>query len=124
METYGETLNYFKKTSTPEKVVALMGNDKLIDALLAWKSTVITYKNGLAIECPFKEENERWYWLWENISFDMKSFGIVADLKVQEVNLFFERLRGLKLIYPDGTIDLFASQYLNTIIVKAIGKKK
>lgn len=120
--SYGEAINHFKKTSTPDKVVPLLKDKSLIDALLAWKSVIISYKqSGLSYQEP--DSNRLWQLLWENVSFDMDNYGTIAGLKVQDVRYFFERLKGLKLIYPDGTIDLFAGQYINSIIMKELGIK-
>jgi len=113
---------YFKNTSTPEKVVALMGNKELIAAILAWKSVVIKRKDN-DDKCVFSGDNERWNWLWEMIDWDRQKYMLVSGLRVQDVGTEFERLKGLKLIYPDGTIDKFATQYLNSIIMRALKPK-
>jgi len=121
-KSYGEVLSHFKEMKNIEKVVSLIGDKNLINALLAWKSVTITYKEtGLFCDSP--SENEQWEWLWKNVKFDLQKFTIVAGLKVQDGTFFFERLKGLKLIYPDGTIDPFASQYLTSVIVKTLGLK-
>jgi hypothetical protein len=112
---------YFKNTSTPEKVVALMGDKKLIASVLAWKSVVITKNDDE--KCEFEGDNERWDWLWKRINWDRDKYHLVTGLKVQDVGTCFERLKGLKLIYPDGTIDKFATQYLNSIIMRALKTK-
>jgi len=120
---YGSTLAFFKKESTPEKVVVLMDEPYLRAAVIAWKSVTISYSDDLEI-CESRDGNAQWNWLWSKVSFDKTRYQIVAGLKSQEVDNVFERLKGLKLIYPDGTIDLFAQQYLNSIIMKTIGTKK
>lgn len=114
---------YFKNISTPEKVVALMNDKKLIAAILAWKSVIIKRKSDEEDNCCLTEDNERWDWLWDMVEWDNQKYLLVSGLKVQDVETSFERLKGLKLIYPDGTVDKFATQYLNSIIMKALKTK-
>jgi len=49
----------------------------------------------------------------------------VAGCKNQDAPGMLTRLRGLRLIYPDGSINNFAKQYLGAqIIFRIQGKKK
>lgn len=123
MNEFSETLEYFKKISKPEKVVPLIGDRKLVRAVLAWKAVIINYKTDDDY-CESKDDNRRWEWLWSRIEFDKSKFQAVSGLKVQEAEQFFEQIRGLKLIYPDGSIDLYATQYLNSIIMDTLKLKK
>lgn len=124
MISYGDAVNRFKKSSSPSKVVPLLSEKNLVNALLAWQSVVVSYKQSGIMYDESGNENRLWESLWENASFDIQKFGIVAGLKTQDSQYFFQRLKGLKLIYPDGSIDLFASQYLNAIIIKELGIKQ
>lgn len=122
--SYGELLRFFKEKKSPEKVVALMNDKDLVNALLAWRSVIVTFKdqNLMCDTSVYKEENQQWEWLWANVSFDMQKFGIVADLRVQSVSNYFERLKGLRLIFPDGSTDIYANQYLGSLIMKTLKK--
>lgn len=119
--TFIQIVSYFKNASTPERVVSLIGNKKLISALLAWKSVIIKRTSNNI--CDLSDDNERWNWLWEQINWDRDAYLKVTGLKLQEISSYFEQLKGLKLIYPDGTIDKFAIQYLNSIIMNMLKKK-
>lgn len=122
MASFGEILAYFKKKSSeePENIVPLMDDDILTNGLIAWKSIVIRYKQQE--DCPCDDEASQWEWLWSRIEFDMGKFGVVAGAKSQDVGALLTRLKGLRLIYPDGTIDSLAKQYLQSLIAARIKK--
>ena len=118
MGSFGEILAAFKAKAEnePENIVPLLDDQILMNSLVAWKSVSITFKNGSA-ECLGKSEMDQWEWLWQNVSFDLYRFATVANAKPQEANGIFTRLKGLRLIYPDGTINVLASQFLQSLIM-------
>ena len=66
------------------------------------------------------DDTARWEWLWKNVDFDMTMFATVAGVKAQDASSLFFRLKGLRLIYPDGTINVLAKQYLQAQIMTKI----
>lgn len=117
--SYGEALKYFKNLKQMDKVIPLFRNKPLIEALLAWKSVTIKYKqSGLEYECC--DDNSLWEQLWENVEFDGEKWASVAGIKPQQANDFHSRLKGYHLIYPDGSVDSLAIQYINSIIIKEL----
>lgn len=124
MSNFGEILAEFKKLANneAENIFPIMDDDTLTNGLIAWKSVKIKFK-PLA-DCNKKEDSEKWEWLWDNIEFDMGSFGIVAGVKTQDAFGLFTRLKGFRLIYPDGTINLLAKQFLQAKILSQIKPRK
>jgi hypothetical protein len=122
-ESFGEVLSKFKKIESPESIFPLLEDIPLCNALIAWKAVKIIYK--AATDCTETIEQARWEWLWSQIEYDQKDFGVVAGCKGQEAPGMLSRLRGLRLIYPDGTINNYAKQYLAQVIILRIqGRKK
>lgn len=117
---FGGILAEFKKIEEPENIVPLMDDEMLRNGLVAWKSVSITYKK--AESCSYNDKNSRWNWLWTMIEYDMTHFAIVAGVKPQDAVSLFRRLMGLRLIYPDGTINEFAKKYLQSLIMAKIKK--
>jgi hypothetical protein len=118
MANFGELLARFKGSEEPENIVAIVDDEELRKGLVAWKSVVVKYKE--AGECPHKEEAAMWNWMWEYVEFDLAAFGTVAGAKSQDVSRMFQRLKGLRLIYPDGTMNKLAKQYLQTTIASKL----
>jgi len=58
--------------------------------------------------------------MWSRINYDSNGFGLVAGVKAQDTTILLQRLIGLRLIYPDGTINKFASQYLQSLIMSKL----
>jgi hypothetical protein len=124
--TFGEVLAGFKQMENDciDNLAPLTGNEMLRDALVAWKSVEIEYLPTASESCEYKEEKARWNWLWYRVKCDVAGFGVVAGVRPQEAAAVFQRLRGLRLIYPDGTVNRMAAQYMKTIIAAKLTPKK
>lgn len=118
MASFGEILASFKEDEEPENIVAIIDDEDLQNGMIAWKSVRIRYK--AASDCMEKDPVAKWEWLWNQIEYDSFAFGTVAGVKAQDVGKLIMRLTGLHLIYPDGTINKMARQYLQTIIMSKI----
>lgn len=123
MNSFGEILAHFKKVEDAENIVPLIEDGELRNAVVAWKSVAIQYVTPLQ-ECRLQDESARWNWLWTQVSYDKVAFGIVAGLKAQDAGKVISRLVGLRLIYPDGTINNYSRQYLTSIILHRLGMNK
>ena len=120
MNSFAEVLNEFKKKETPENIIPLLEDGQLRNALVAWKSVHIQYSD--CKECPETDEPSRWSWLWNRTEFDTTQFGVVAGCRAQDANLLFLRLKGLRLIYPDGTIHGHAKSFLSMMIMERLNR--
>lgn len=115
MNNFGEVLGHFKKIEEAENIVPVIDDEQLRNALVGWKGVKISYKTPS--NCPFHDDSSMWEWMWEQVEFDQQEFGVIAGIKAQDVGRILTRLQGLRLIYPDGTINSFARQYLTAIIM-------
>lgn len=111
-------LDEFKNNESPENIVPLIEDVSLRNGLVSWKSIVI--ENLGDEECPYNDEVSKWKWLWTRIKYDVGNFGVVAGCKPQESIILLQRLIGLRLIYPDGTLNKYATQYLQSMIMAKI----
>ena len=121
MKSFLSLLTYFKGNESPENIVPLVESGDLRNALVAWKS--VTAKRKEEQSCPYPDETSQWNWLWQQITYDQSTFGTVAGLKTQDTGSILTRLIGLRLIYPDGTINELARLYLESIIVAKLPKR-
>lgn len=122
--TFGETLGYFKKSEHPEAIVPLMEDVLLRQALVAWPSVRITFVENIGDCSEQQDEVSKWEWLWSKVEFDSITFGIVAGLKGQDIKPILTRMKGLRLIYPDGSINQMAQQYLRSMVAAQLNKAK
>jgi hypothetical protein len=114
-----ETLNEFKsQKASIQKLISLKSDNKLIQGIVAWQNTPVSYDTK---EYTYDDStNSKWKWLWECCIFDKQQWGVMSGIKVQEIEPLFNRLVGLKLIYPDGTIDDYTSMYIGSLVKKMI----
>jgi hypothetical protein len=120
--TFTDILQHFKQNESPERIIPLIDDSKLRMSLVAWESVKVEKRAN--VDCTLTEENDQWHWMWEQVSFDQNTYSVVAGVQVHEIVNILVRLKGLKLIYPDGTICNLAKQYLQTIIVSQLPKRK
>ena len=126
---YFEILERFKREEEPEYIMPLTNDETLCDGLLGWHSMPVEYNADL--ECPediLGNKKQEWDWLWENTRYDTERFGMIVKCRKFDIIALLMRLRSLYLIYPDGTINTLARQYMKSIVVgkimKAQGNKK
>jgi hypothetical protein len=119
---FGEILKGFKEAESAENIVPLVESAELRNGVVAWKSVVITYSDTEG--CEAKGEAAQWEWMWSKVQFDQTAFAMVAGVQTQHVGRLFQRLKGLRLIYPDGAINTIAAQYLQSIILAKLPKPK
>lgn len=119
--TFGDLLKKFKEGETADSIVPLVEDVDLRNGVVAWKSVIVRNK-GMA-ECEENSEAAQWEWLWKQVDFDLDNFSTVAGVAKQKVTPLFMRMKGLRLIYPDGTVNSYAMKYLQSIILAKLPKK-
>lgn len=120
--TLGELMKEFKESETADSIIPLVESAELRNGVVAWKSVRVKYKGSH--QCSEKEDHLKWEWMWQQIEFDMRNFGVVAGVKPQDSQNLFNRLKGLRLIYPDGTVSDIATKYLVGLVMNKLPKPK
>ena len=120
--SFGEVLKEFKDSESPEYVVPLVDDAELRSGVIAWKSVVIHIKD--IVTDPPENDAERWNWLWLYTEFDKNQFAVIAGVRPQSSSALVSRIIGLRLVYPDGTVNKYASQYLQSIIIAQLARSK
>jgi len=70
-----------------------------------------------------EDEKARWKWLWTNVEYDAEAFADVLRLDSLKIGRLVSRAVAFRLIYPDGTANALALQFVRNEIQKALGKK-
>jgi len=121
MANFGELLAEFKDSEEADNLVPLIEDQSLRNGLVAWKSVTIRFKE--ASDCTYKDETSKWNWMWQQIEYDSDTFAAVSGSKPQNAQALIIRLIGLRLIYPDGTVNILARKYLQAMIMEKINKR-
>lgn len=122
-ERFENILLSFQKISnkdTIEKFVFLLDpKERLLSkGLIAWKN--------IKTELDFSEikdiENETEF-IWQFCRFDLRQFCVILQIEQLEAKNLINRLKGLHLIFPDGTVNQAAYGVMLSYVSKDLAKK-
>jgi hypothetical protein len=118
-ELYAEKLSWFKQNEKPEAVLLVADNPERIRLVIAWTNVSVNPAENMT-ELKGESENEIWEWLWENTLFSKKELSAKIGISLSEFSLQIKimPLIGNRVIYPDGTINLYVQRYLREQVVK------
>ena len=105
-----------------EGMLPFIDDKELRHGLVAWQSMIVEYDPDKL--CPHADAKHQWQWLWENVRFDMSEFAVVANVRDYDAKALFERLKALRLIYPDGTLNSIARGYMRRFVQSKIPELK
>lgn len=119
---FDDVLNGFKKDEKAEDIIPVINNEDLLRILVAWPKIIISREKT-------KEElpagvNERWRWLWSNITWCEKELQEITGIPDVKFKRLFNQVRGNRLVYPDGSISSHASKYLSNLSHTATARLK
>lgn len=112
--------NFKEEQSDIENLIFIIGSKDLTTckAVIAWKNT----KSKLDFSKCDESIKDDWNYIWQFCFYDKQQFSMFCDLPVKEGEQLFERIKMLKLIYPDGTVNDAASGIIKSILKQAITK--
>ena len=117
--TFADVLGTFKTLENEyiENMIQLAEDTILRNGFLAWQSMDVDYNANE--ECPVgvSEEKKQWSWMWSQVKIDYKKFSVVANVKEYDAPTLIERLRALRMIYPDGTCNSQARKFLREQVI-------
>jgi len=122
-EKFENILLRFQKISsqdTIEKFIFLLDPKErlLCKGLVAWKNI----KTELDFSEP-KEINDETDFIWQFSRFDLKHFCVILQIDPMEAKNLINRLKGLHLIFPDGTVNSSAYNVMLTYVSKDLAKR-
>tara|TARA_R110000824_G_scaffold344688_1_gene531306 strand:+ start:376 stop:777 length:402 start_codon:yes stop_codon:yes gene_type:complete len=120
--TFDATLSYFKEIEkdAPESIVPLVNDlsGEMANALAVWKSVPISV--DIDGECYSENDQEKWEWLWSQARVNEEKFIEYSGIKYMNAKSILERIKYLRLVYPDGTINEMARGIMQGILVKSV----
>ena len=126
-EKFENILNNFKSDQSDiENLIFVIGGKDLTicKALVAWKNT----KSKLDFSKSDESISDGWEYMWQFCFYDRDQFAILCGITAKEGDELFNRIKMLKLIYPDGTVNDTANGVIKSILKQAItritGNKK
>jgi hypothetical protein len=109
------------ETQRSEILHPIIKDSVLRNLITAWSLFPIEFGDPDG-EAP-KDEKARWHWLWSKVSYDAEAFADVLRLDALKIGRLVNRAMAYRLIYPDGSANALALQFIRNEIQKAVGKK-
>jgi hypothetical protein len=104
-----------------EIVHPLVRDPVLRNLIVIWPMIPVTCS---APRTPVPEaENEQWFWLWENVKYDHARLADFLKVDRAKLSRLIDRAIAFRLIYPDGTANSMAVQFVKQDIAKSLSKK-
>lgn len=125
MTEFDKCLQMFKMQEGIAAATAVLDDEELRIGVAAWSTMPVKMKPDIDSDAKPDTNNihEQWAWLWEQVSFDIALFGLVAGVEKHRAVALFTRLMTLRLIYPDGEISSLAAAYMGQYARKKVGLK-
>lgn len=73
-----------------------------------------------AYQLPMNPAEASWTALWDCVAVDYATVALLADDELVKARKNIERLKGLRLIYPDGTLPELATKIITKRILEAL----
>ena len=122
-DLYFKELTRFKEQERPEVVLFLSNDSDLTKIAIA--CAFLTFKPVAKISSPPVEpDNETWEWLWENTNYDKSKLAEITNIPEYFLNEKLKPLIGNRILYPDGTINLFVQRFINEKVMKLFTRKE
>lgn len=111
-----------QERARPECVHPLVRDPILRNMVIAWELSPVTFRppDGAA---PGGEA-ARWAWLWRGVEFDRDALANALRVDSMSVRRLVDRAAAFRLIYPDGTANRLAIQFVQGEISKDLGGKR
>lgn len=118
-----EVLATFKKSEKErgEVVHPLVRDPILRNLIVIW--TMIPVKLTAPKGAVPESENEKWIWLWGGAQYTKEAIGEYLKLDRMNLSRLMDRAIAFRLIYPDGTSNGLAIQYVRGEIARSMQKK-
>jgi len=111
---YQSELDLFKAKESPDSVLLLDAG--LWRFLIAWKNLQVSRRRRLTTPGGH-DERSMWEWLWENASFSVNELALLAGASAKEAEEKLNMLSGVRIVYPDGTLNGYVEKLLKARVV-------
>lgn len=107
--TFEELLDVYKANPRRESAALLLTDPTLLKYCVIWKQVAVERVSDEAAE-------QSWPALWACVRVDVATIALLADDELVKARKTVERLKGLRLVYPDGQVQ----ELVNKVIAKKV----
>ena len=107
---FADALDIFKNNPRRESAALLLSDPVLLKYCVIWKQVPVERVTSHVLT----EVN--WPALWDCVAVDLPTIAMLADDELVKARKTVERLKGLRLVYPDGSVQ----ELVNKVIIKRV----
>lgn len=111
-------LDQYKANPRRESVMLLLTDTRLLAYAVIFKQCAPERVLEFGVEVEPLEAS--WSALWDCVRVDLEAIALLADDELVKARKNIERLKGLRLIYPDGTLPDLATKIITKRIMEAL----
>jgi len=111
---FDELLEQYKANPRRESAMLLLTDAKLLAYAVIFKQCPPERRLVDGLEAEPVEAN--WGALWDCVAVDLEVIAMLADDELVKARKTVERLKGLRLVYPDGSLP----ELVNKVITKKV----
>ena len=115
---FDEHLEGFKASPKRENVMLLLNDARLLGYAVIFKQTPPERK--LVDGEPAQPVDGSWTALWDCVTVDYKTIAMLADDELVKAQKMVERMKGMRLVYPDGSLQELATKLITKRILDAV----
>lgn len=116
-----ELIEHWRSLEVKETAALVVEDKSLQKVLAAWPMVPVT---DSGIPCFAPEDAGSWDAVWSGLQVELAQLASLAGLQQGPAVQAFNRAKGLRLIYPDGTVHAFARLVLQRRIKDALSGGK
>lgn len=98
-----DPLARFRARESTSIGAALAGDPTLLEVALAWVHSDVSLVLPESPP-PLGSPRDLWEWFWAGSEYDPGEVAELAGMSVNDTRIALRRLKGLCMIYPDGTL--------------------
>ncbi len=107
--SFDELLEQYKAAPRRESAALLLTDPILLKYCVIWKQVTVERVSDEPAEAS-------WGALWACVRLDLEQIALLADDELVKARKTVERLKGLRLVYPDGSVQ----ELVNKVIAKKV----
>lgn len=118
MSSAQDVLDSIKNDCGPELLVPLLEDKELQILLAIWQRFPVYFTHDGSE--PPEDRFQQWEWLWGQSKYNEDD--LQSSVGTLNIKPLMVRAKAAYLIYPDGTINDFALQFLKSKVIAALPK--
>lgn len=116
---FDELLDQYKANPKRENTLILLQDAQLLGYAVIFKQCQPERKSAGGGELQEPSANT-WAALWECVAVDYAAIALMANDELVKAKMMVARLIGLRLVYPDGTLQELATKIITKRIMDAV----